>query len=470
VVLESPHTRFSAAELGNLAEASEWKQQKEGARISSLRASSSSEEAISVELSLTSDHIEWTTVIVFSYQEADAWIGIRTARESSRPISILPPARKPIIVREILKRFGGATDGALTVKEEPHRLGNNDIRLATRIISGEARCYLPVIYISVGFDGGYTVDANSLAHDLSGMAHVVVEPNRPFSRRLQIEVGSENVYGGTVGIYWPQSGGRRSFFLGPVFDDPQEVKRAIIDEVRTALLNRRPLTRCALSSVQEALSRQKYNELKSSGSRELEKYVELFDVEIKAKSDQLEDAEREIDRLKAEIRRVEEQVGVRNMVMLQAGAEQELYAGELTEIVRDALNAEVSRVQRDSRREHILNAILNSTPTDDILSSKREELKGVLRDYRHMDNRTRRSLEAFGFAIGEDGKHYKLTLERTTDTHLHFPRAAVIGEVVSTPRVILQSGYFDLSSEIIPIPPQSNPAPAHNSPARPRSV
>jgi hypothetical protein len=75
------------------------------------------------------------------------------------------------------------------------------------------------------------------------MAHVVVEPNRPFSLRLKIEVDSENVYGGTVGIYWPEGGGRRSFFIGREYESGDDIAGAIFDEVRMALTNRRSLDR-----------------------------------------------------------------------------------------------------------------------------------------------------------------------------------------------------------------------------------
>jgi len=102
----------------------------------------------------------------------------------------------------------------------------------------------PIVYVSASFYGGYTLDVNRLANDLSGMAHVVVEPNRPFSLRLKLEANSENVYGGSIGIYWPDGGGRRSFFLGKTHETPDELAKAIFDEVRLALTNRRPLERC----------------------------------------------------------------------------------------------------------------------------------------------------------------------------------------------------------------------------------
>lgn len=407
-ILESPHTRFSHDELSGIPSQGEWSAHKETEHINALLVSSQNEESVAVQRIANERHIEWATTVVFSRQDADSWVGVRAARESSRPALTLPPAKKPIIIRTLLDDFGGISDGDLQIEKEPHRLGNDDVGLAARLISGRAGCYLPIVYVSCEFVGDYIVDANSLASDLFGMAHVVMEPNRPFSRRLQIDVNSTNVYGGTIGIYWPDGGGRRSFFIGREFENAFEIKRAIVDEIRSALLNRRPLPRCTWSVVQETLSRQRVSELRSSGSRELERYIELFDSEVKAKATQLADAESEIARLQTEIRRHESRVGVGAEVILRTGSEQDLYAGELSEIVRDAIEDAADRVQSDSRREHVFRAILNANESDEIAREKREELKSLLRSYTHMDKGTRKGLENIGFSITEDGKHYKI--------------------------------------------------------------
>lgn len=42
------------------------------------------------------------------------------------------------------------------------------------------------------------------------------------------------------------------------------------------------------------------------------------------------------------------------------------------------------------------------------MSEQREELKRLLRGYKSMDRVTKGGLEAMGFSISEDGKHYKL--------------------------------------------------------------
>ena len=254
------------------------------------------------------------------------------------------------------------------------------------------------------------VDVNALASDLSGMAHVVAEPDRRFSRRLQIATASENVYGGTIGIYWPQGGGRRSFFIGNELDAPADIKRAIFEEIRIALINRRALVRCTWSSVQEIASKEEIKSLRASGSSELDKFMEAFDSEVAAKDKKLAEAEEEIDRLTAENHKYEQQFATGSgMIRLRTGAEQDLYRGELTQIVRDAIEEAARRVQPDSRREHVLRAVLDLLGPNENAENFRTELKRLLRDYRRMDGRTKRGLEALGFSIEEEGKHHKLT-------------------------------------------------------------
>ncbi len=270
---------------------------------------------------------------------------------------------------------------------------------------------MPVVYVSARFQGGHVVDAVSLADQLSGMAHVLVEPNRPFSQRLMQEVDGQNVYGGTLGIYWPDGGGRRSFFLGPEFESPGELERAVVDEVRSALANRRPLARVTWSAVQEQLSRKVFAALREQGSTEVERYVEQFDKELAGKKAELEDAEREIARLNAEVRKYQAQSPMQAGLSLRMSGEQDLYPGELLGIVRDALADSVGRVPSDSRRMHVLQSIVTANPRTGEAEALRNRLKTLLRDFRSLDGRVRSALQAMGFAISEDGKHYKIVFQ-----------------------------------------------------------
>lgn len=412
-VIGSPHTRLTQEDFAEFHVSNETRVQKGTESLETLRVSAADEDAAGIRYTRRHDDgLEWVTTIVFSRTGTGSWVGIRVSCESSHPAVRLPPAKKPVVVRTLLQNLGGAADCTLRVGDSPFRLDNTDIDLAARLIRGTSGCRLPVVYVSAGFQGNYIVDSDRLASDLAGMAHVVVEPNRPFSVRLKIEVDSENVYGGTVGVYWPDGAGRRSFFIGREFESNEQLARAIIEEVRTALTNRRPLERCTWAFVQAAASRQAIQALRATGSQEVEKYIETFDKEIASKSNQLEDAEREILRLQAELRIYEARLPARTASLLRAGSEQDLYANEVFSIVRDALHDASTRVPVGSRRDHVLGAILTANPErEEVAASMREKLKELLRGSRGVDAKIRRGLEEMGFSITEEGKHYKLVFQ-----------------------------------------------------------
>lgn len=200
----SPHTSLSAERLRELLQKDEAFLQDGNERVQSLVSSSADVDLAGIRYSRHDDDLEWLTTVVFSRTASDAWVGVRVECESQHAAARLPPAKKPVVVRTVLESLGGAADGPLPIRDRAHVLANADIDLAAKLIRGDAGCRLPIVYVSAQFQGGHILDVNRLAADLSGMAHVVVEPNRPFSVRLQLEVDSENVYGGTIGIYWPE--------------------------------------------------------------------------------------------------------------------------------------------------------------------------------------------------------------------------------------------------------------------------
>lgn len=407
-ILGSPYTKFAPTDLEFMDSTDSWSVETSKDRVVILRSSQDNDDAVAVRYSTNDGDLDWITDIVFSKTPVDSWVSVRVSCESNRPIRAVPFARKPIIVRLLLEQLGGSDDGPLAVSKVPRRLKNDEIDLAAQLLSGHADCYLPIVYVSSAHDNEYIIDPKALASNLAGMAHVVVEPNRPFSWRLKIEVKSQSVYGGTIGIYWPEDGGRRSFFLGREYETPDEIKRAIFEEIRTATTNRRPLVRCTWSSVQEAYSKCVYNTLKQEGSQEVDKYTTAFDAELRAKETQLSDANREIDRLKAEARRHASQKANKGNLTLETGNEQDLYAYETQDFVLVAIADHLSRVQEGCRRQHILGEIIKSNPLTSGMDQKREILKNLLRDYRSMDARVQKGLEDFGFDIQDEGKHYKL--------------------------------------------------------------
>lgn len=410
-LLGSPHTAFEESYLSEMEARDEFSAKKSNELIEVLKYEASGNDTAAIRYTKLDGGLEWVSTIVFSRSQPASWIGIRTSCESQHPAARLPVAKKPVFVQTFLTHLGGGTDGEIKVQAIPLRLANSDIPLAARCMSGRAGCRLPLVYVSARFQGGHIVNVDSLAGALAGMAHVLVEPNRAFSVRLMNEVSSQNVYGGAIGVYWPEGGGRRSFFTHQESASPQEMERAVVEEVRSALANRRPLARVTWSAVQELISRRTFNSLREQGSTEVQKYVDEFDKELKSKQEKIEDAEREISRLEAEVRKYQAQSPMQSGLTLQTAPEQDLYAGELLGVVRDALADAVTRVTEDSRRQHILNSIVQANPPTGEAEAMRNRLKVLLRDFRSMDAKVRSALQDMGFDISEDGKHFKIVFQ-----------------------------------------------------------
>ncbi|MEN3234681.1 hypothetical protein PUR29_13860 [Methylobacterium ajmalii] len=405
-IVGSPHTDFTPDDFPDVAREDYWSNQKGNDKIEILIANDSGGNYYGARRIIFEPNIIWTTTIVMHEKDSVGWIGVRIYRESLQPSVNVPAAKRPVILRLLLEEFNGSADGELLVKRDPHRLTNDDIGLAARLMTGNADCYLPVVYISCNFRGGYDIDPNSTASDLAGIAHVVVEPNREFSSRLQIEANSYNVYGGSIGLYWPDSGTVRSIFKIKDYKIYKELKISIIDNIRNALVNRRPLRNCTWLAVEEIAIRQRINALKSSDSDKVQEYIDAIDKDLLLKDERIKEAENEINRLKREISRYQKTAN-RDGIVFAPGNEQNFFDGEINEIVYDALRGALDTVSPNGRRYHVIQSIIKNNPVTGILSIKREEVKNLLRNYKEMNSEMKRNFDRLGFTLTEEGKHYK---------------------------------------------------------------
>ncbi|MCD9087862.1 hypothetical protein [Stenotrophomonas sp. SY1] len=379
------------------------------AKLDSLRFVDSAVDSGAIRYVVQDGVLQWMTLATFSKRTADSWVSVRTLCESRHPAAVLPSGKKPLLVKQLLEHLGGGDDNGL-VLGKPISLTNADMALAIDLIAGKAGNRLPIVYVSAPSSNKHFVRIGNLSHKLAGMAHLVVEPSRSFSWRLRDQVNSENVYGGAVGIYWPDSGGRRSQFRRGDFSSINEMESAIEEEVRAALINRRPLDRCTFSSVDSAISRSEIEHYKKEGNKGFDEYAAHFDVELLAKDESLESAEREIARLKAEIREHERIRAMQGGVSFSVGQEADLYAGEILDVVLGAVQAEVGRAIQGTRRRHIVEAILESNKVVGMAPRSREKIKEALRDYRSLDKKTIAILEELGFVV-EKGNHPRIVFQ-----------------------------------------------------------
>jgi hypothetical protein len=403
----SPHSRFPMEAFDTFPESGFWSATADDESLEAI-VIPGSDARVAFRYRKFEGPLTWTTTVVYASDAHDAWVGIRTFRDSAQPRPDLPTAKKPFLVRTLLKKVGGGLDAEVHVSDAAHLLQDNDLAMTARLTNGDSDNHLPVVYVSRNFDETLPLDVDVLAKWLAGMAHVVVEPSRAFSVALQGEVASRNAYGGTTGVYWP-GGIRRSFYLSDKVPSEHHLRIAIKEHIQTGLLNRRPLRRCTWEDAELVAARSIIDDLRSSGSSDLDEYIKAFDVEAKARSEQLRQAETEIYRLRAEIRALEATgSSYTGNAGLSVSNETELYPGEFREVMLDALAEARNRLETDRRRRHILDAVEGIDDDRNLAKTKREEVKAILRDYRSMDSSVQDGLKSLGFSIYGEGKHYKV--------------------------------------------------------------
>lgn len=353
--------------------------------------------------------MRWITEVHFAGTRDANLAAVMVYVDSESTALRLPPARKPYVVRQLVSQFGDGEDGEFRVTDEPYFLKTSEIDFAAAIVNGECSNTLPIVYLSAFADAKLSVDPVRLAHWLSGIAHVVVEPDRGFSFRLAIEVEHRNTYGGAVGIYWPDRD-VRSLILPRDYDfDPKAIGAEISKIIRDRAVRLRIPRILTWANLQESRARIQLERLRQSGSRDLDEYIESFDQEIKAKDQALSDAEAEVRRLEAEIRSLRARnKSVDGQPVLVRGVESDLYENECLGFIVDALKHAVENSPEDSRRNHVLSSLIAANPVEDNASDFAATIKALLSTYRTLESSVAHDLEEMGFEITSDGKHHKL--------------------------------------------------------------
>lgn len=373
------------------------------------------------------NELRWITDITGRKTEEGFWVSIQVACDSAMPIDGLPTPKTPYIIKNIFRLRQGGTDGKLTASDFPVFLRSKDIGLAADLVLGKGGCKMPVVYVSACNDNQPYVDPKLLARKLVGLAHVVVEPTRKFSHDLLARVHARNVYGGSIGVYWPEGIGQTAFVPGERYNSPRDIIREIVSLVTRAVAAQRPLQECSWAQLQELVSRNKVESLQAAGSTEIESYIEAFDAEVKAKDEALAAAEAEIFRLKSALQsasKVQYTPSASRVGVLVESQEQELYAGERLEILREAIERRLQECEPNKRKADVLQDFLVSNQFETEKGEIQDRIRAALKKSIDMDKKTRRALEQVGFEFSEEGKHIKAVFRGDSRYVFTFPKTS----------------------------------------------
>lgn len=353
---------------------------------------------------------EWTTELVAHQDNEKVSISVRLDCNLLAPGIELPKPNKPYLVKLLLQELGGGFDSLFPIDDQPIRLREDEVDLAVSLMLGRLRNQLPAVYVSATSRGStykHAVKVNTLARSLSGMAHVVVEPSRHFSLALSRQVESSNAYGGAVSVYWPNNAAQEMRFLPHKYSKSRDLEDAIVEVVRTALIHIRPKPELTWNYVREVISRMRIDALKAADSTEVDEYIREFGIELDAKEERIQSAEREIHRLRALIRRFESAGGMAKEGLLVTGKEQEFYPGEFKDALLDTLSIGKASLVPNSRWEHLVEDIILSNETTSNKEEIEEGVKDCLSTMTKFGAVERRKLEELGFEVDLSGKHAK---------------------------------------------------------------
>lgn len=415
-LIESPHSKLNKEKLRAITAENDHSITSPTESIQIISLSQNNHQLISAKHTTTQDSIRWTTEISGSKKEFSFWISIQVSCDNSAPTHKTPNTKKPHIIKLILKHLGGGVDGDLQVSRHQKLLNSQEIEIAAEIISGKSFNLMPVIYISADENDSHNLRAEKLAYELSGMAHVLVEPNREFSFDLKHETKEKNAYGGAVAIYWPDGLGRYIFLPWGKYADPISIENEAKQVIRSALLSMRPLKDCNWQYITEQKSRAAIEALKSSGSTQIDEYITHFDAEIASLREEISKLERENLRLKSQVFPRSSQQA--NSITIPCN-EPEIYQGEIHDLTIDAFESLSTKTpEEEKRRKDLILDILKTNSKSGSRSELIRAVKDTLSQYSKMDERTRRSLERIGFEITGDKNHYKLTFKGDHRYHI----------------------------------------------------
>lgn len=419
----SPHSAFDEGDLSCFPTDGEQSVAAGTEHVILAHSTAADGEIGGVRYERSEDSIAWTTTIVSLRSGPQHLLRMEVVCEALTTLARLPPPKKPYFIKQALAELGGGDDGQIPVTDKPFRLSSGEEAVAASLILGTANNSLPIVYISAGFNDTHLVDPDELARFVGGLAHVVVEPSRSFSYAVKRLTTSRNVFGGTIGVYWPNSERRSSYFSDGGIREGRALAIDIAKDIRIALSNRRQRSNCTWAHLKEVLAKSQYEQLKAEGSTEVDKYVAAFDADIAAKLQVIQDRDQEIARLSLELRRLNSIEQVAEGGLIKLGEEQDLFENEVKDIIVAALQDALDRVAHpNSRRQHVLKDLVKANPSSRKAEIISEEIKALLRDYRSMDAKTRSALARYGFDLSEDGKHWKAVFQGDPRYTFTFPK------------------------------------------------
>lgn len=358
------------------------------------------------------NNIIWNTDIVVNFNTHI--FSIKIDRETTADtIGFIPRFKTPILVNMLLDREYISMDNDLEISDKEILIKKDNYKVIENIICRNTIYSMPVIYVTKS-RGRYPLKVHNLAYRLRGIAHVLIEEDADVCKFLKESCGGMNSHHGSIGIYYPGSSAPYKIITTRRYEEQEEILIDRIENMVCRYMNQQARDKMMTwEGVQNELLKLRYvsaTEKKAKAENEVSEVYENFSDELEEKERTIEELNNRVMALQAEnqgLRAKYEQVT--EIPLIYYGEEDELYEGEIKDHILEALQKQMQQVKKGTRKELILQDILESNETSGALEERRTEIKRILKGYTKVGDSLKRDLKAYGFIITKDGGHYKLT-------------------------------------------------------------
>lgn len=358
--------------------------------------------------------VVWTTDFILNLE--DKIIAICLDRETTEDTtSFIPRFSPPHFVKRILKNKYSGYDGNLLISEQPHVINLDNYKIVEDIILRKVKYTLPIVYVTKSWAGNYPLNVKTLALKLQGVAHVLKEVDPNVSKVLMKNCNGENVHHGGIGIYYPSISATNKKINGQGYWEKGEeiLVRKIVNIIFRYANQQRRESMYTWEGIQNEILRLKNESLlnkRRAVEDENQEIVNVFDELIKEQEETIKELNNKVAALTQENQGLRFKMDAMDeLPILFMGEEEDLYDGEIKEMILDILSESLNKQKNNSRRAHILKDIIDNNNYEGVVEKRKNEIKNILKGYSNMPSSMKQSLQKFGFCISADGKHYKLS-------------------------------------------------------------
>ena len=388
----------------------------------------------------------WDTDYVMNFADWKMTIRLDRSYEADA-LGISPRFSTPHFITMMEQKGFLAPDGVLPVSREPFIIDESNLDLLVSVINGTSEFRLPVIYVAKKFSNEDPLDLSRLAGRVKGTAHVLAIQDAELGYALREKCQGKNEFDGAAGIYFPNPSLDHKRYLchsSEGYDDVQmeKIVRTVIQSgnsliveplytwqgVNNAILLNRVAAGLTEKANAEAARRQAEQEIlelrntldekeqrirreaAEKAQAEAERILDEFDNDLLRMQKQIETLTQENESLTRENQILKNKLDTSDhLPVLTTGEEEDLYPGEIKDLILTILSEVSSATQTNTRRAHVISDLIENNSFEHITAARAETVKKLLKGYDGMTAPLRHALEDIGFVITEDGKHYKLT-------------------------------------------------------------